>query len=156
MEIKIKKLHKDAVVPQKATKGAAAYDVYNPHDNLMIQRGRSIIPLDIAMEIPHGYEAHVQPRSGYSSKGFEGFFADDENTLMRFDCDVLDGKIDSDYRGNIGVIVNNRSGDAFCIKKGTRIAQLTIRKVEDVDFVEAEELSDTLRGDGGFGHTNEK
>ena len=148
MEIKIKKLSEDAIIPRKATKGAAAYDVYVPKDTI-IHYGRQVIPLDIAISIPYGYEAKIEPRSGFSSKGIEtsSKFSD------RKDADVLVGKIDSDYRGNIGVIINSHETYSFLLEKGIRIAQMTIYKVEDADFVTVDELDETDRGEGGFGHT---
>lgn len=155
MEIKIQKLSGKAIIPTKATAGSAAYDLYAPFDQI-ITHGRQVIDLYIAIELPKGYEAKIEPRSGYSSKGFAGFIVDENmNTSAeaRFDCDVLTGKVDSDYRGCVGVIVNNRDSHTFLIKKGQRIAQMTIYKAEDADFVETEELSETVRGGGGFGHS---
>lgn len=157
MVIKIKKLSEQALLPKRATEGSAAYDLYIPEDVLVVM-GRQIIKLNFAIEAPKGYEAKIEPRSGYSSKGMEGFIrVFDENkpkeTTRSFDCDVLVGKIDSDYRGEVGIIINNRGYFPFYLKRGQRIAQMTIYKVEDAEFVEAEELSDTERGDGGFGHT---
>lgn len=150
MKIKFKPLSELAIMPKKATQGAAAYDVYVPQ-NTTIRQGRQIVPLDFAMEIPYGYEAKIEPRSGYSSKGMEGIYEIDKQ--RRFDCDVIQGKIDSDYRGCVGVIVRN-NGAQFMIERGTRIAQLTIYKVEDAEFEIVEDLSETKRGDGGYGSTN--
>lgn len=99
--------------------------------------------------MPEGYEAKVEPRSGYSSKGFEAYEADSKR---RIDADVIVGKIDSDYRGEIGVIVHSRENKNFFIHKGQRIAQLTFYKVEAADFELADTLSETLRM-GGYGHT---
>lgn len=156
MKIKIKKLSDQALLPKRATEGSAAYDLYIPED-VMVGSGRQIIKLNFAIEVPEGYEAKIEPRSGYSSKGMEGVIrVFDKNApkeaKRRFDCDVLVGKIDSDYRGEVGIIINNQDYP-FSIKRGQRIAQMTIYKVEDAEFVETEELSDTERGDGGFGHT---
>lgn len=146
MEIKIKKLSEDAIIPRKATKGAAAYDLYVPRETV-INKKRQVIPLDIALSIPYGYEAKIEPRSGFSSKGMEA------RNGERKDADVIDGKIDSDYRGNISVIIHSHELYPFTIEKGTRIAQMTIYKVEDTDFLTVEELDETDRGEGGFGHT---
>lgn len=147
--VKILRLSKDAVIPHKATPGSAAYDVFVPRD-IQVRPGRQTIPLDIAIELPVGYEAKIEPRSGYSSKGFSGTLADTE---YRFDADVIVGKIDSDYRGNIGVIVHSREPRLFTIKAGQRIAQLTIYKCESVNFCEVSELSNSSRGAMGFGHS---
>lgn len=150
MIIKIKKLTENAVIPTKATDGAAAYDVYAPL-TILVKGGRQVIDLGFAIELPKGYEAKIEPRSGYSSKGFAGVIDYTNDTERRFDCDVLQGKIDSDYRASVGVIVCNRDRN-FYIRKGQRIAQLTIYKVENAEFVPGD-LSDTDRGQGGFGHT---
>ena len=150
MEIKIQKLSGMAIIPTKMTKGSAAYDLYAPFDKI-ITHGRQVIDLHLALELPFGYEAKVEPRSGYASKGFVGALDSTQEPNIRFDCDVIVGKVDSDYRGGIGVIVNNRDR-AFFMRRGQRIAQLTIYKVEEADFVEVEELSETERT-GGFGHT---
>ena len=111
------------------------------------------MPLDIAIELPKGYEAKIEPRSGYASQGME---ADMQGYKVRIDCDVITGKVDSDYRGNVGVILNNRDHAGAIIKAGQRIAQLTIYRGEDADFIETDTLSTTERGAGGFGHTNEQ
>ena len=150
MTIKIKRLTDNAVIPTKATGGAAAYDVYAPL-TVLVKSGRQVIDLGFAIELPKGYEAKIEPRSGYSSKGFAGVIDYTSDTEMRFDCDVIQGKIDSDYRASVGVILCNRDV-YFYIRKGQRIAQLTIYKVESAEFVPGE-LSDTDRGEGGFGHT---
>ena len=151
MIVKIKKLSDAAIMPTKATRGSAAYDLYAPCD-MRIKPGRQIIDMMFAIELPLGYEAKIEPRSGYSSNGFAGSEYEGHEPTERFDCDVLLGKIDSDYRGPIGVIVNNMD-NAFFIKRGQRIAQMTIYKSEDTDLCEVDELSDTERGSGGFGHT---
>jgi len=149
MKIKIKKLIPEAVIPEKATPGSAAYDVFCPVD-IIIRNGRQVIKLGLAMEIPHGYEAKIEPRSGYSSKGFVATLADTES---RIDADVIVGKIDSDYRGEIGVIVKANIDRNYIVKAGQKIAQLTIYKVEEADFTKTEDLIETERGDKGFGHS---
>ena len=145
MKVKIKLLTDEAIVPRKATPGSAAYDVYLPSD-MLVKPGRSVLPLDLAIELPYGYEAKIEPRSGFSSKGMEDYRKE------RKDADVIQGKIDSDYREGVGVIVNSHESYPFRLSKGTRIAQMTIYKVEDAEFEEAEELSSTGRN-GGFGST---
>jgi dUTP pyrophosphatase len=152
MKIKFKMLSELAFLPKKGTNGAAAYDVYVPKSTF-VKEGRQAIPLDFGIELPYGYEAKIEPRSGFSSKGMEGKYilgTFEENPVRRFDCDVLHGKIDSDYRGNVGVIVYNRDCE-FLIERGTRIAQLTIYKVEDAEFEVVDELTETERGDKGYG-----
>lgn len=187
MKVKFKKLHEGAILPKKATEGSAAYDLCTAED-FIVEPGRNIIPLGFAMETKPGYEALIDPRSGFSAKGMEGheilplwvFTATDgakhllagfpENPVdpdlkyygkfislepKRFDCDVIEGKIDSDYRKGVGVIVCSRETSPFLIKAGTRIAQMTFHKVETVEWEETDELSETER-DGGFGSTGTK
>lgn len=142
--IRIKRLSEDALIPMRATDGAACFDLYVPKDT-PIQKGRNIIPLDIAVELPHGTYASIRPRSGFSAKGFEDI------TGCRRDADVLLGTVDEDYRGNVGVIV--RSEDYFVVAKGTRVAQMMICNYMPCELVEVEELSSTDRQTGGFGST---
>lgn len=147
MEVKIKKLFAGAFIPEKATPGSAAYDVRLPEDVVLAPHKRRIVPLEIALEMPYGIEAKIEPRSGFSSKGIL-----DANDMRR-DADVIVGKIDSDYRAGIGVIIVNHESFPIPLSKGTHIAQLTFYKVEDAEFVLSENLSETERGLGGFGHS---
>ena len=173
MEVKIKKLHPDAVIPTKATPQSIGYDLYVKQD-ICIEHTRQVIPLGFAIELPDGIEAKIEPRSGLSSKGIEGFALVNSNTRdpricvrgdelfqridqsERFNADVLVGKVNPDYRGEIGVIIrNNEPGKPFLIAKGTRIAQMTFYPVAQFPggFEVVEELSETERADGGFGHS---
>ena len=142
--VNIKRLSQDAVIPEKSNKHDAAYDVYAPCD-IEIHKGRNIAPLGFAVEIPNGYAAFIRSRSGFAAKGIE------DACGQRRDADVLTGLIDAPYRGEVGVII--RSEEDFVISKGTRFAQMQFIQVPDIEFVEADELSDTERGAGGFGHT---
>jgi dUTP pyrophosphatase len=145
--IKIKRLSEDALIPVRATDGAACFDLYTPRE-FAIQKGRNIIPLDLAIELPHGTYAEIRPRSGFSAKGFEDVHG------CRRDADVLLGTIDEDYRGNVGVIV--RSEDFFVLGKGTRVAQMLIGEYRQCELVETEDLSSTERAGNGFGSTGIK
>lgn len=149
MEVRIKKLHPDAVLPTKATQQSACYDVYAPCD-YTVKYGRSVMPLGFAIELPEGYAAEIRPRSGYSANGFVGTMG---YTEYRFDADILHGIVDSDYRGEIGAIIISRQQRFFTIRKGQRIAQMLIVKTETAEFAEVDELSETERQDGGFGHS---
>lgn len=145
--IRIKRLSEDALIPVRATEGAACFDLYTPRE-FAIQKGRNIIPLDLAIELPAGTYAEIRPRSGFSAKGFEDVHG------CRRDADVLHGIVDADYRGNVGVIV--RSEDYFVVAKGTRVAQMLIGSYIPCEFEEIDELSSTDRGNGGFGSTGVK
>lgn len=164
MEVKIKL--NGGIMPKKAHPSDAAFDLYVPED-VVLQHGRQIIDLKFSIELPIGYAATIQPRSGFSSKGieveehfclFEG--CEDDISIVRINGDVLRGLVDSGYRGNVGVILNIvHMGCGYTdeyyhvLKKGTRIAQMQIVEVPQVELVEAEQLSDADRGEGGFGHT---
>lgn len=143
--MKIKILREGAKVPLKATKGAAGYDLYLPED-VYIKPGRNVVKLGLAMEIPLGFVGKVESRSGLASRGML-----DANGLVH-DADVISGKIDSDYRGEIGVIINNHEESTFRLIKDLRIAQMIFYPVGTTDFELADELSDTDRT-GGFGST---
>lgn len=104
---------------------------------------RAIIKTGLFIELPVGYEAQVRPRSGLASK--KGI------TVLN-----APGTIDADYRGEIGVILVNLSNDEFIIENGERVAQLVIAKHERAEWVETTELSETSRGEGGFGSTGVK
>lgn len=101
---------------------------------------RSLIPTGLYIEIPEGYEAQVRPRSGLA---------------IKYGVTVLNspGTIDADYRGEICVELINLSNKPYTIESGERIAQLVFNKCEQAELVEVEELSETERGEGGFGHT---
>lgn len=149
------------IMPQKATHGAAAYDLYVPTDMTLI-KGRQIIPLWFSLELPHGYAATIQPRSGFSAKGIEAvcFWTSPEGHTIevpnaRINADVIRGLIDEDYRGVVGVIIQVHDDliGRTILKKGTRIAQMQIVEVPQVELVEVDKLSETDRGEGGFGST---
>ena len=104
---------------------------------------RTIVKTGLFIELPIGLEAQVRPRSGLAAK--KGI------TVLN-----TPGTIDADYRGEIGVILVNLSSEDFCIENGERIAQLIISKHERAEWIEVEELSETSRGEGGFGSTGVK
>jgi dUTP pyrophosphatase len=101
---------------------------------------RILVPTGLFIELPHGYEAQIRPRSGLALK--KGI------TVLN-----TPGTIDSDYRGEIGIILVNLSNENFVIKNGERICQMIISKFETIDWNEIDALNDSLRGKGGFGHT---
>lgn len=138
--IKFKRTMTFAKIPTKATEGAACFDAYLPITYPSILPGeRKMIPLGFQVEVPEGYELQVRPRSGLASRG-----------LMIANSP---GCIDSDYRGDVGVILVNMSDNTFPLVEGDRICQLKLAVAPEAVFVEVEELSDTERGTGGFGHT---
>jgi dUTP pyrophosphatase len=104
---------------------------------------RSLVPTGLFIEIPLGYEAQIRPRSGLAAK--RGI------TLLN-----TPGTIDADYRGEIKVILVNLSNEDFVVRDGERIAQMIIAAHQQAEWVEVQELEETARGAGGFGHTGEK
>ena len=141
MNIKVKKLYESVVLPEYKTSGAAAFDFESMIDIIINPNETKIIPTGLAFEIPDGYELQVRPRSGLSAK-----------TKLRVSNSP--GTIDSDYRGEVCIILDNISSEeSYTINKGERIAQGVISKVEKITFEEVENLSETERGEGGFGST---
>ena len=121
---------------------ASGMDLYAAVENqTVVERNEIIlIPTGIFIALPHGYEAQVRPRSGLAIK--HGI------TIVN-----SPGTIDSDYRGEIGIILCNQGKDKFIVERGMRIAQLVVQPVIHAELEEVTELDDTHRGDGGFGHT---
>ena len=129
-------------LPQYATQASAGIDLRAnlEKDVILKPLHRALIPTGLFIEIPVGYEAQVRPRSGLAIK--KGV------TVLN-----TPGTIDADYRGEIMVILINLSNEDFIIKHGERIAQMVIAAHEQAEWIEVDELTDTERGTGGFGHT---
>lgn len=134
-----------AAVPAYQTAGAAGADVCAFLDSpVIIGRGESaLIPTGLCLEIPNGYEIQVRPRSGLAAKSGV--------TVLN-----APGTIDSDYRGEVRVLLVNLGGAPFTVENGDRIAQLVAAPVTRGDFVRVSALSQTARGGGGFGSTGVK
>lgn len=132
----------DVPLPEYATEGAAALDLRAAVEcDVALQPGeRKLIPTGLRMAIPSGYEGQIRPRSGLALK--HGI------TMVN-----TPGTIDSDYRGPVGVIMINLGGEPFIVRRGDRIAQLVIAPVVHATLEEADDLPDTQRSEGGFGHT---
>lgn len=141
MLVSIRKIHSGALLPVYQSAGSAGADIYACLDaELSIAPGEiRLVPTGFAMEIPEGYEAQVRPRSGLASKGI---------TVPN-----SPGTIDSDYRGEVKVILANISDSPFVVRHGDRIAQMIVSPVTKANFEFAETLSGTGRGEGGFGST---
>lgn len=140
MNVVIKRLKSTAVLPEYQTTGSAAADVAACLDEpITLAAGeRRIIPTGFAIMLSPGYEAQLRARSGLSSK--HGIAL--ANGV---------GTIDSDYRGEVGVILINLGHEDFVVEPGMRIAQMVIARYEQVDWDETVELDETERGDGGYG-----
>lgn len=142
MKINTKTVREGAKLPFRATEGSAGYDLFACVDtDITIEKGKiKTIPIGISMEIPLGYGGFIFPRSSLGLK----------HGVTLPNCV---GVIDSDYRGEFLVPLINLGEEDFTVKNGDRIAQLVIMPVENVSFNETETLSDTVRGEGGFGST---
>jgi len=140
MELSVKKLSNDATIPTRGSAEAAGYDLYSAHDLEIDGNGKGIAKTNIAVAIPEGHYGRIAPRSGFSWKNH---------------TDIGAGVVDSDYRGDVGVVIFNHSSQKLSVSKGDRIAQLILEKISTpmvVEYIESE-LPSTVRGEGGFGST---
>ena len=140
--MKIKVVTKSGVLPQYETEGSAGMDIraYLEEDMVIEPGKRALVPTGLFTEIPAGYEIQIRARSGLA---------------IKFGIGLVNGigTIDSDYRGEIKVPLINWGEEPFRITNGDRIAQMVVCRYEKAELEQAESLSDTERGAGGFGHT---
>ncbi|HTB07248.1 MAG TPA: dUTP diphosphatase [Bacteroidia bacterium] len=144
--MKVKVINKSKhPLPQYATVASAGFDVRANLDAPMVLKPmqRALVPTGLFIELPVGHEAQVRPRSGLAFK----------NGITVLNSP---GTIDADYRGEVKVLLINLSEEDFSINDGERIAQVIIAAHERVEWVEVEQLMETERGSGGFGHTGKK
>ncbi len=163
MKLQFKKLHPNALIPQRAKDGDAGYDLFALEPTKINPFERKLIPTGISMAIPYGFYGRVAPRSG---------------SALKHGIDVMAGVIDGSYRGDVGVVLINlnmlpslsealgRNHNAmvisslfgaagqFEIRRGDKIAQIIIEHCADVEFEEVESLPESERGAGGFGSTD--
>jgi len=139
--LKVKKLSREAKLPTKATEGSVCYDVYSTKRILFSPNEKNMIHTGLVFEVPKGYGMDIRPRSGLASRG-----------LIILNSP---GTLDSDYRGELLVSCANISNGNILVDKGDRIVQVRLFKVIDLEFEEVEEISETVRGKGGFGSTGE-
>ena len=137
--LKVKRLREGARLPTRATAGSSGLDLYACLETpVELSEDVTLVPTGIATEVPPGYDLQIRPRSGLGRRG----------------VDIIFGTLDSDYRGEIFVSMRTfGSTKRFLVEDGDRIAQLVIARVEEMDVVEVEELSDSTRGAGGHGST---
>ena len=132
-------------LPAYVTEGAAGMDVraFLSEPVQLASLERALIPTGLYIELPQGYEAQIRPRSGLAIK-------------QGITCLNTPGTIDSDYRGEIKIILINLSNEVQVVRNGDRIAQMVVQKVEKVDWEEVTLLSETTRNNGGFGSTGKQ
>jgi dUTP pyrophosphatase len=144
IKLKVKRLsgNEDMVLPEYETESASGLDLRAAiKEELAIHPGEiKLVPTGIAVSIPQGYEGQIRPRSGLA---------------LRYGIGMVNspGTIDSDYRGEIGLILINWGREPFLIKRGDRIAQMVISPVLKAEVIEVHDLESTSRGEGGFGHS---
>ncbi len=142
LKIKIKKLRENAILPEYQTEHSAGMDLHACIEESVTIKPmeRVLIPTGLSIELPLGYESQIRARSGLS---------------LKYGIAIANGvgTIESDYRGEYGVIVINFGTESFVVEPNMRIAQLIISKYEYVDWDEVEQLGDTKRGTGGYGST---
>ncbi len=137
MQLKIKKLHPDALLPTRAHHDDAGLDVYCYKKVTLLPHVTTKVPTGIAYEIPEGYCIFAWDKGSVGSKGIK----------------TLGGVLDSGYRGELFIPLHNLSNQEYVFEVGDKIAQLVIQKVEFPEIMEVEELTSSLRGEGGFGST---
>lgn len=140
LSVKIKQIHENAIIPKYQTTGSAGMDLHAVEDVELWVGESKVIPTGIAISVPEGHEAQIRPRSGLA--------ANRQITVLN-----SPGTIDSDYTGEIKVILINHSDEIFRIKRGDRIAQIVFSPVSRAHFEVVSGLESTDRGAGGFGST---
>jgi dUTP pyrophosphatase len=140
MDLRVRRLSKDAILPSAAHPGDAGLDLHAAAALTIAPGAWATVPTGIVIELPPGTEAQVRPRSGLAAK--HGV------TVLN-----APGTIDEGYRGEVGVILINHGPAAFEVTPGARIAQLVVQRRLEISVVEAGEVSATTRGAGGFGST---
>ena len=137
-KMQVKLLSKHAKPPQKASTGSAGFDLYSSIYTKVTSKSLSIIPTDLAIQIPTGCYGRIAMRSGIAIKHM---------------VSISGGVIDKDYRGNIKIIMINHGNEDFVIQRGDRVAQLIIERISCPEIIIVDQLKETDRGDNGFGST---
>lgn len=142
-KLKVKKIHDDAIIPNFAHSGDAGMDLFSVTRMVINPTESALIPTGICIELPMNTEAQVRPRSGLA---------------LKHSVTVLNspGTIDEGYRGEIKVILINHGKEPFVIEKGDKIAQMVIKPTFKIEIIQSQELSDSSRGEGGFGSTGRR
>lgn len=140
IKVSVKKLHKDAIIPKYHSSGSVGFDFHSIEDKIIKPNEYVLVKSGLAFAIQKGHELQIRPRSGLA---------------LKYGITVLNapGTIDSDYRGEVGIVLINHSKNDFKINKKDRIAQGVIMNVYLADFEEKDELDTTQRAESGFGST---
>lgn len=154
-QIKLMKLDERATMPKFAKQGDSGFDMYTLKDTIIKAGETKLIKTGIAADLEEGYEIQVRPRSGVSLNGMKGCRKYNKLRQYQEECQpylrVQFGTVDSGYKGDIGIITYNQEDYDVLIPKGTRLAQCVVMEVPKVELVEVFEISDSERGNSGFG-----
>lgn len=169
--IKFKKNREDAIIPRKSKKGDAGFDLFTLDDCIIDKYETIVIPTGISVQLEQNQEASVRPRSGITLKGLDGakytsidFIKVDDNECcyakIEHDCSpyirVIIGTLDSNYRGDIGIIVYNQEDYKVKIPAKTKLAQMVISLISTDEIIIVDELDESERGINGFGSSGTK
>ncbi|XP_059094621.1 uncharacterized protein LOC131889514 [Tigriopus californicus] len=140
IKLRVMKLSDKARIPTQGSPRSAGYDLYSASDIVIPAMGKAIVPTDLKIAVPEGTYGRVAPRSGLAAKHH---------------IDVGAGVVDADYRGPVGVVLFNHAQTEFQVKAGDRVAQLICEKIVYAEVEEVQDLTETDRGEGGFGSTGQ-
>lgn len=147
MNIGVKKIHENAVIPQFAHATDTGFDLFTVENTIIQANKKSIVRTGLIFDLPYGWGIQVRNKSGITVKGVPNLLG------YNADITVYIGTIDSAYRGELGIMVKNETEETIVIPSGTKLAQGVLEKVYQCTFTEVEEVSETDRGNGGFGST---
>lgn len=147
MNIGVKKIHENAVIPQFAHATDTGFDLFTVENTIIQPKKKSIVRTGLIFDLPYGWGIQVRNKSGITVKGVPNLLG------YNADITVYIGTIDSAYRGELGIMVKNETEETIVIPSGTKLAQGVLEKVYQCTFEEIEEVSETDRGNGGFGST---
>ena len=147
MNIKVKKVHHNAVIPKFAHSTDTGFDLFTVENIRIHPKQKSIVRTGLIFELPEGWGIQVRNKSGITMKGVPNLLGNNADIV------VYMGTIDQAYRGEVGIMVKNISNKTIAIPAGTKIAQGVLERVYQCTFEEVKEVSETDRGEGGFGST---
>lgn len=147
MNIKVKKVHHNAVIPRFAHPTDTGFDLFTVENIRIHPKQKSIVRTGLIFELPEGWGIQVRNKSGITMKGVPNLLGNNADIV------VYMGTIDQAYRGEVGIMVKNISNKTIAIPTGTKLAQGVLERVYQCTFEEVEEVSETDRGEGGFGST---
>ena len=154
MNIKIKKIHPNAVIPDFAHPTDTGADLYTVEDTILMPKEKAIIRTGLIFDLPEGWGFQVRNKSGNTVKGVPVKIIEDaEKKIIRADITVYLGTVDQGYRNELGIMVKNEEDFPVIITEGTKLAQMVLEQIHQCTFTEVEDVSETERGLGGFGST---